>query len=84
MTERNENHERLRDLIGGLMDGWLDDAEHEELAALLKQSASARKLYRQQMSLHARLHLDHAGGLAAELMRRTKVLLQLAQKNLAM
>lgn len=70
MTERNENHERLLDLIGGLMDGWIDEEEHKELAALLTQSASARKLYRQQMNLHARLHLDHAGGLAAELMRR--------------
>ena len=73
MKARKKNHERLLELINGLMDGWIDDAEQKELQEYLKQSASARELYRQQMELHARLHLDHSGGLVPELMRRQPI-----------
>lgn len=59
----------MLDLIGGLLDGWLNDTGREELACMLKAHPEARHIYRQQMDLHARLHLDYAGGLATEFMR---------------
>lgn len=69
MTSDEFNKEQLLDLIGGLLDGWLDDPGREELARMLKAHPEARRIYHAQMDLHARLHLDYAGGLANEFMR---------------
>lgn len=68
MKENDFDKERLLDLIGGLLDDWLDSAGRRELAQTLEASADARKIYRQQADLHARLHLDHVSGLTPALM----------------
>ncbi len=73
MKERNQNDERLLELINGLMDGWIDEAEQQELQQYLKESESARERYRRQMDIHAQLHLDHSEGLIPELMRRQPI-----------
>lgn len=72
MKENDFDKERLLDLIGGLLDDGLDSAGRRELAQTLKASADARKIYRQQTDLHARLHLDHASGLTPALMREVE------------
>lgn len=60
--------EQLRALISDVLDGSVDDAGRATLNALLKASPGARRFYRDHMELHARLHLDYAGGQAAEFM----------------
>lgn len=72
MKENDFNKERLLDLIGGLLDGWLDSAGRQELASILKASPDAREIYRNQADLHARLHLDHVSGLTPALLREAE------------
>ena len=59
-------HERLLELISDLQEESLSEAGREELNALLKTSAEARRVYHEAMDLHARLHLNFAeGGMVA-------------------
>ncbi len=55
---------QLRRLISGMLDGKLDEEGRRSLNALLLKSTEARRFYREQMKLHARLHLEYerAGG----------------------
>lgn len=69
MSAEDFNKERLLDLISGLLDGWIDEAGRQELARMLKAHPGARRIYRRQSDLHARLHLDFSGGLGGEFLR---------------
>lgn len=60
--------EQLRALIAEVLDGSVDDEGRASLNELLKASPGARRIYREHMELHARLHLDYTGGQAAESM----------------
>lgn len=72
MKVNDFDKERLLDLIGALLDDWLDNAGRQELADMLKSSPDAREIYRNQADLHARLHLDHVSGLTPALMREVE------------
>ncbi len=68
MKHSDFDKEQLLALIAEVLDGSLDDTGHASLNGLLKASPEARRFYRDHMELHARLHLDYAGGQAAESM----------------
>ncbi len=61
-----KDQEQLLMLIAEVLDGTVDDDSREALNTLLKTNPDARKFYRGHMDLHARLHLDYTGGLAAD------------------
>ena len=63
-----KDQEQLLMLIAEVLDGTVDDDSREALNTLLKSNPDARKFYRGHMDLHARLHLDYTGGLAADAM----------------
>jgi ferric-dicitrate binding protein FerR (iron transport regulator) len=63
-----KDQEQLLMLIAEVLDGTVDDDSREALNTLLKTNPDARKFYRGHMDLHARLHLDYTGGLAADAM----------------
>jgi hypothetical protein len=61
-----KDREQLLTLMAEVLDGTVDDDSREALNTLLKINTDARKFYRGHMELHARLHLDYTGGLAAD------------------
>ena len=63
-----KDQEQLLTLISEVLDGTVDNDSRETLNTLLKSSTDARSFYREHMELHARLHLDYTGGLAADAM----------------
>ena len=63
-----KDDQQLLTLIAEVLDGTLDNDSRETLNDLLKTNPDARRLYRDHMELHARLHLDYTGGLATEAM----------------
>ena len=63
-----KDQQQLLTLIAEVLDGTLDNDSRETLNDLLKTNPDARRLYRDHMELHARLHLDYTGGLATEAM----------------
>lgn len=56
-TEINDNLERL---LNCLADGTLSEGDEMQLTEILRSHASARRLYRQFMMLHADMHWDYA------------------------
>ena len=68
MNNSDFDKQQLLALISEVLEGSLDDAGRASLNAMLKASPGARRSYREHMELHARLHLDYAGGRAAESM----------------
>ena len=61
-----KDQEQLLAMIAEVLDGTVDNDSREALNSLLKSSPDARRFYRDHMELHARLHLDYTGGLAAD------------------
>ncbi|MEM1297197.1 MAG: LamG-like jellyroll fold domain-containing protein [Verrucomicrobiota bacterium] len=56
------DQDQLLAWIADVLDGTLEQEERDAMNALLREHAEARGLYREHMELHARLHLDYAGG----------------------
>lgn len=63
-----KDQEQLLTLIAEVLDGTMDNDSREALNTLLKTNPDARRFYRGHMELHARLHLDYTGRLAADAM----------------
>lgn len=68
MSLPNFDKETLDRLISELIDGELDASGRRALNAMLLASAQARRQYRRQMDVHARLHLNGTSGMTAEMM----------------
>jgi len=60
MTRIFPQQDMLEDLLNGLLDKTLTEADEARLARLLAESAEARVLYREWRELHAALHWDYA------------------------
>lgn len=58
--------------MSDVLDGTLDEAGAKSLQELLASSAEARRCYREQMKLHARLHLEYSGARAMKFMPGTE------------
>lgn len=56
------DQDQLLAWIADVLDDSLDGSNRDALNAMLREHPEARELYREHMELHARLHLDYAGG----------------------
>jgi len=68
MKSPDYDRNRLLALLGEAMDGTLDETATAALNDLLASSAAARQVYREQMHLHARLHLEYSRSRASKFM----------------
>ncbi len=59
---------RLLELIAGVLEEDLTDADRETLNSMLRKSTEARQVYLQHTHLHTRLHLDYTAGQVTEFM----------------
>ena len=71
MSSESFHREEFLILLAQFLEGEeFSDSEREEFNASLRKHDEARRLYRDHMEMHARLHLDYQGGLAPEAMPR--------------
>jgi hypothetical protein len=68
MKSPDFDHQKFRQLLAGVLEGRLDEAERQAFNQMLAASAEARREYRAMMDLHARLHLEYTGGREADFM----------------
>jgi ferric-dicitrate binding protein FerR (iron transport regulator) len=59
---------RLLELIAGVLEGDLTEADRVSLNSILRESPDARQVYLQHTHLHTRLHLDYTAGQVTDFM----------------